>query len=89
MAFLDTRDRTLIAGDTFASIGGLSVPSRPHPRFPLPWFGTCDRALVVDSAEQLTALQPRVLALGHGRALTDPQDAMAAAVAAARRKRAR
>lgn len=89
VAFLDTRDQTLIAGDTFASIGGLAVPSRPYPRFPLPWLGTCDRALVIDTAEQLTAMQPRVLALGHGKTITNPQPAMAAAVETARRKQSR
>jgi glyoxylase-like metal-dependent hydrolase (beta-lactamase superfamily II) len=89
VAFLDTRDRTLIVGDTFSSLGGLAVPDHPHPRFPLPWFGTCDRVQVLDSAQQLTAMQPRTLALGHGKALANPQAAMEAAVRTALRKRPR
>ncbi len=89
VAFLDSRDRSLIAGDTFASIGGLAVPNKPYPRFPLPWTGTCDRDRVIDTAEQLTALAPAVLALGHGRTLSHPQAEMAAAVARARRQQAR
>jgi glyoxylase-like metal-dependent hydrolase (beta-lactamase superfamily II) len=86
VAFLDTRDRSLIAGDTFSSIGGLAVPSHPHLRFPLPYLATCDRTLVIDSAEQLTALNPTALVLGHGKALRDPQAKMTAAVADARRR---
>ena len=34
VAFLDTRDRSLIAGDAFSSIGPLAVPN--HPRLALP-----------------------------------------------------
>jgi glyoxylase-like metal-dependent hydrolase (beta-lactamase superfamily II) len=86
VAFLDSRDRSLIAGDTFASIGGVAIPNRPYPRFPLPWMGTCDRDQVIDTAEQLTAIAPAVLAVGHGRTLRSPQSEMAAAVARARRQ---
>src|ERR1700756_2607939 len=35
VAFLDTRDGTLIAGDAFTAYGGLAVPSHFHFRFPL------------------------------------------------------
>jgi glyoxylase-like metal-dependent hydrolase (beta-lactamase superfamily II) len=86
IAFLDTRDRSLIAGDAFHSVGGLHVPNRPAPlRFPLVWMGTCDRALAVESAVELRALNPEVLVLGHGGALRSPQPAMDAAIASARR----
>jgi glyoxylase-like metal-dependent hydrolase (beta-lactamase superfamily II) len=86
VAFIDTRDRTLIAGDTFSSIGGLAVPSHLHLRFPLPYGATCDRELVLSSAERLRALEPGVLALGHGPVITGPAAAMDAAIAQAQRK---
>lgn len=85
VAFLDTRDRSLIAGDAFYSIGGVNVPNRPRFPFPFVWMGTCDREQAIDSAAALCALEPQLLALGHGRAVTSPQAAMNAAVARARR----
>jgi glyoxylase-like metal-dependent hydrolase (beta-lactamase superfamily II) len=86
VAFLDTRDGSLIGGDVFHSIGGLYVPSRPAPlRFPLVWMGTCDRDQVVEAAVALRALNPELLVLGHGDAVTSPQNAMDAAIARARR----
>jgi glyoxylase-like metal-dependent hydrolase (beta-lactamase superfamily II) len=83
IAFLDTRDRSLIAGDALHSVGAPTVPSRPTLPFPAVWAGTCDRGRVLQSAVALRALEPRVLAPGHGRALHSPLDAMDAAIARA------
>src|SRR5207247_617475 len=44
VAFLDTRDRTLIAGDVFTAYGQLSVTNHFYWRFPLATMGTWDRA---------------------------------------------
>lgn len=85
VAFLDTRDGSLIGGDAFLSIGGLQVPNRPTFPFPLVWMGTCDRRLALDSAIALRARNPEVLVLGHGKALIAPQAAMDAAIARARK----
>jgi len=85
IAFLDTRDRSLLAGDALHAVGALTVPSRPTLPFPLVWLGTCDRRRVVDSAVALRALEPQLLALGHGRALRSPLAAMDAAIANAGR----
>jgi glyoxylase-like metal-dependent hydrolase (beta-lactamase superfamily II) len=85
VAFLDTRDRSLIAGDTLHSIGGLDIPNRPRLPFPLVWMGTCDRGRVVESAIALRALDPTLLVLGHGRATPAPAAAMDAAIARAQR----
>ena len=35
VSFLDTRDRTLIAGDVFTAFGGVAVSDHVHLRFPL------------------------------------------------------
>jgi glyoxylase-like metal-dependent hydrolase (beta-lactamase superfamily II) len=85
MAFLDTRDRSLIAGDAFLSLGGLQVPNRPTWPFPLVWMGTCDRKQALVSAVALRGLDPSLLVLGHGKAVPSPQAAMDAAIARARR----
>ena len=85
VAFLDTRDGSLIAGDAFLSIGGLQVPNRPTFPFPLVWMGTCDRELALRSAVALRALDPELMVLGHGKAVTSAQSEMDAAIARAQR----
>ena len=44
VSFLDTRDRSLIAGDVFTSIGKLAVTNHYYLRFPLATMGTYDEA---------------------------------------------
>jgi glyoxylase-like metal-dependent hydrolase (beta-lactamase superfamily II) len=83
MAFLDTRDRSLIAGDTFTTYGRAEIPNRLGQRFPLPTMGTQDRLQVVASARALRALDPAVLACGHGPALSTPAAAIDAAISRA------
>jgi glyoxylase-like metal-dependent hydrolase (beta-lactamase superfamily II) len=85
VAFLDTRDRSLIAGDVFTSVGGLNVSSRAYWRFPLATLATYDKPRNLVSARALHALQPSRLALGHGPVLQDPAAAMEAAIARAQR----
>ncbi len=83
VAFLDTRDRTLIVGDTLTNIGGLAVPSHFHWRFPLAYLGTWDKAQVAESARTLRGLAPRTVVVGHGGPLPDPGGALDRAIAAA------
>ena len=85
VAFLDTRDRSLIAGDAFHAVGALTVPNRPTLPFPLVWMGTCDREQALRSAIALRALEPKLLVLGHGTATPSPQAAIDAAIARAQR----
>jgi glyoxylase-like metal-dependent hydrolase (beta-lactamase superfamily II) len=40
VAFLDTRDRTLIAGDAYSTLGGVETTARLNWKFPLPGFAT-------------------------------------------------
>lgn len=86
VAYLATRDGTLICGDAFQTLGGLAVAGVVRPLFPLPAFGTWDRPLAAGSARELAQLNPRRLAPGHGRVLEDPAEAMRAAVAIAEEK---
>jgi glyoxylase-like metal-dependent hydrolase (beta-lactamase superfamily II) len=83
VAFLDTRDGTLIAGDAFATQGGLAVAGTIRWSFPFPALGTWDRPTALASARALRALRPTLLAVGHGTALVDPGAAMDAAIAEA------
>ncbi|MEA2290087.1 MAG: hypothetical protein QOD55_2084 [Solirubrobacteraceae bacterium] len=83
VAFLDARDRTLLAGDAYSTLGGVSTSGRVNPRFPLPGLATWDRPTAQRSAEALRALDPARLAVGHGRLVADPGPAMDAAIARA------
>jgi len=82
-AFLDTRDRTLIAGDAFQTQGGIAVSGIIRPLFPLPALATWHKPTALKSARLLCELEPRRLAVGHGRVLTDPVPAMQRAIAVA------
>ncbi len=85
VAFLDTRDRSLIAGDVFSTVGGMNVSSRIAWRFPLPTLATYDRARNLQSARALRALDPTLLTVGHGAAVRSPGAAMDEAIATAAR----
>jgi len=80
IAFLDTRDRALIAGDAFQTLGGVAVSGTVKLLFPLPALSTWQKGLALESARKLLALQPSLLAVGHGRMLSHPQAAMERAI---------
>jgi len=80
VAFLDTRDRTVIAGDAFQTQGGVAVSGTFELLFPLPALATWHKGLAQESARKLLALQPSLLAVGHGRMLSHPQAAMEHAI---------
>src|SRR5713226_10338569 len=81
LAFLDTRDRALIAGDAFQTQGGVAVSGTFKPLFPLPALATWHKPTALDSARKLYALAPTRLAVGHGRVLVDPLEEMERAIA--------
>jgi glyoxylase-like metal-dependent hydrolase (beta-lactamase superfamily II) len=85
VAFLDTRDRSLIAGDVFTSYGGLAVTNHFHLRFPFAAMATWDKAADLESARALRALDPAVLVVGHGPAFREPAAALDRAIARAAR----
>jgi glyoxylase-like metal-dependent hydrolase (beta-lactamase superfamily II) len=82
IALIDERDRTLIAGDAFSTLGGVSTTGRVNPRFPLVGMSTWDRDTANRTAAMLRGLDPAVLAVGHGRALRNPAPAIDRALAA-------
>lgn len=85
VSFLDRRDRSLIAGDVFTAYGSVAVSNHLYPRFPLAATATWDKAQDLASARAVRALDPAVLAVGHGPAHRDPAAAMDRAIARAGR----
>jgi len=83
IALLDTRDRTLIAGDAYSTLGGVETSARVNPRFPLPTLATWDRPTALRTARALRALNAVRLAVGHGDVVEAPAGAMDAAIARA------
>jgi glyoxylase-like metal-dependent hydrolase (beta-lactamase superfamily II) len=81
VAYLDTRDRTLIAGDAYQTLGGIAVAGKIRPLFPLPAMGTWHKPTALESARRLRALDPARLAVGHGRVIESPAAAMDGAIA--------
>lgn len=84
-AFLDVRDRTLIAGDAFQTRGGVAVAGTVRLLFPFPALATWHKPTALASARALRALNPSRLAVGHGPVLSDPAEAMDRAIRAAER----
>jgi glyoxylase-like metal-dependent hydrolase (beta-lactamase superfamily II) len=85
VAFLDVRDRGLIAADAFQTRGGMAVSGVIRPLFPFPALATWHRPTALATAQALRNLQPSRLAVGHGDVLDDPPRAMDRAIETARR----
>jgi glyoxylase-like metal-dependent hydrolase (beta-lactamase superfamily II) len=83
IAFLDTRDGTLIAGDAYSTLGGVATTAKPNPLFPMPALSTWHRPTALETARALRALDPTRLAVGHGKTIENPGAAMDAAIAKA------
>jgi glyoxylase-like metal-dependent hydrolase (beta-lactamase superfamily II) len=83
MAFLDTRNNALIAGDTFQTRGGIAVSGQIRPWFPFPAMATWNKQAALESARKLRGYHPSLLAVGHGRMLRQPGAAIDRAIAEA------
>jgi glyoxylase-like metal-dependent hydrolase (beta-lactamase superfamily II) len=83
VAFRDTRDNSVIVGDTYTTYGSAAVSNHFYWRFPLAAMATWDKAKDLQSARTLRELEPSLLAVGHGRALRQPGPAMDRAIARA------
>ncbi len=81
LAFFDTRDGTLIAGDAFQTRGGVAVSGKVKLLFPFPAFATWHKPTALTSAKALYNLAPARIAVGHGESIADPRPAMARAIA--------
>jgi glyoxylase-like metal-dependent hydrolase (beta-lactamase superfamily II) len=72
VAYLDTRDRAVIAGDTFTSYGRLMTSDRLRLPFPLAAAASWSGEQVLASAQTVRALAPSVMVVGHGPVVRDP-----------------
>jgi glyoxylase-like metal-dependent hydrolase (beta-lactamase superfamily II) len=72
IAFFDPRERDLIAGDAFQTLGGIAVSGVIRPLFPFLAMATWHKPTARESARALRALDPSRLAVGHGRVLEQP-----------------
>jgi len=85
LAFLDVRDRSLIAGDSLQTRGGIAVSGVLKPLFPFPAMATWNKKTALASAALLRGLNPSLLAVGHGNAIREPAATMDRAIEEARR----
>ncbi len=81
VAYLDTRDRSLICADAFTTLGGVATTAKPFWKLPLPGIASWDGPTALESARALRALDPSRLAPGHGKVVESPGAAMDAAIA--------
>lgn len=86
MSFYHTDEGTLIAGDAFQIKGGMAVSGQLKPLFPFPAMATWDKAVAIESAKKLEALNPSYLAVGHGDLLKHPVPKMKQAIKNAEKK---
>src|SRR5204862_3427629 len=61
VAFLDTRDRSVLGGDVFTTLGGTAVSSHFTLPFPLAAMATWDKELNLRSARTVRALEAKLL----------------------------
>ncbi len=83
LAFFDPRDGTLICGDAFSTLGGVTTAAKPRWPFPIIALVAWHRPTALASAQALRALDPARLAPGHGSIVEAPGAARDRAIAAA------
>ena len=80
IALFDKRNAGLIVGDTFQTRGKVAVSGLVVPTFPFPAWATWNKEKAIESAKKLAALQPKLLACGHGKMIGEPSLAMLQAI---------
>ena len=86
VAYLDTRDGTLYAGDAYTTTWGVATSAVAPWHYPMAGLATWNRDLDLASARLLRDLGPDRLATGHGPVISVPGPAMTRAIDAAARK---
>ena len=74
-----------MAGDAAQRAGGVARSGVIRPLLPCPAMATWHKPTALATAESRRQLQPSLLGVGHGNALTDPGAPLDAAIAVARR----
>ncbi len=86
IALFNEKSGVLIAGDAFQVRGGIAVSGDLRPLFPFPALATWNKTVAIKSATKLKALFPRLLCVGHGKLLKQPDRAMGGAIQRAKEK---
>jgi len=86
VSFLDARDNSLIAGDSFTTQTGVVAAGVHSLLFPFPAWFSWNADLAAQSAASLCALRPDLLAVGHGPTVRSPWGKMQEAVETAFRQ---
>jgi glyoxylase-like metal-dependent hydrolase (beta-lactamase superfamily II) len=66
IALRDERDGTLLAGDAFHTVGGLTPVTHFRFRFPWPYFANWNPLIAQATADRLLSLEISRIAPGHG-----------------------
>jgi hypothetical protein len=77
---VDTRDGSLLAGDAFTTHWGVIAAGVFKLHFPFPALFSWNRAFAAGSAKKLRLQNPMRLAVGHGRTMESPLEAMDQAI---------
>jgi glyoxylase-like metal-dependent hydrolase (beta-lactamase superfamily II) len=80
ISFLDLRDKTLLAGDSFVAQTGVLAAGTFRLFFPFAALFSWNADLSARSAESLCNLNPARLAVGHGLTVVSPGEQMKRAV---------
>src|SRR5260370_30387740 len=80
MAYLDTRDDSLVAGDAFTTQTGVLAAGTFKLLFPFPTLFSWNKEVAAESAQKLRDFKPARLAVGHGKTIESPLAAMDQAI---------
>jgi glyoxylase-like metal-dependent hydrolase (beta-lactamase superfamily II) len=83
ISLIDTRDRTVIAGDAITTLGRVAVPSDLVWCWPFPALSTWSKQLALQSARRMLDERPVRLATGHGPIVHDGTARLGQAIARA------
>jgi len=86
ISFFDTRDHSIIVGDAIQTRGGIAVSGQLRPFFPFPAIATWSKEKALESVKKIVALEPKLLAVGHGEMIVEPKEAILRAIKEAEQK---
>lgn len=86
ISFFDTRDHSIIVGDAIQTRGGIAVSGQLRPFFPFPAMATWSKEVALESVKKIVALEPKLLAVGHGEMIVEPKEAILHAIEEAEQK---
>ncbi|WP_047981886.1 MBL fold metallo-hydrolase [Ornithinibacillus contaminans] len=80
ISLFDTKNRAIIVGDAFQTRGKIAVGGQLVRSFPFPAFATWHKEIALASAKKILALDPTLLAVGHGNMIEDPHQQIEKAI---------